>query len=338
MNQLSAIILAAGKGTRMKSKKPKVIFELAGIPLINRVIQTAQKANCSKIVTVVGYKRKEVEKIINSKKIEFVEQTEQNGTGHAVMVTEKSFSNFSGTIFILCGDVPLLRYETLEKMLKQHLEQKAACTVLTATMNDALKYGRIVRNSKGNVEKIVEFKDASEEIKEIKEINTGIYCFNAKDLFSALKEVNSNNAQNEFYLTDTLEILNKKGRIVCSTSLKNMVEASGVNSQKQLSELENHHYNETRNHWLDNGVQMENPQTILIGDDVKIANDVYISQNVKISGKSKIHESCFIGQNCVLNNVFLNAKSRLNGFNYIDTAIIDENDVLDWGEMIYDEE
>jgi UDP-N-acetylglucosamine diphosphorylase/glucosamine-1-phosphate N-acetyltransferase len=239
MRKTAAIILAAGKGTRMKSDKPKVIFELAGVPMINRVINTAKKIESDIIATVVGYKKDQVIAITEKNpKIKFVEQVEQNGTGHAVMVTEDVFKDFQGDIVILCGDVPLLRHQTLEKMLSHHRKTKAGCTVLTAIMDDALRYGRIVRNSSGNVEKIVEFKDATEQQKEIKEINTGIYCFDCNLLFDSLKEITNENNQNEYYLTDTLEILNKNNKLVTSVLLDDMIEASGINSQEQLAELE----------------------------------------------------------------------------------------------------
>jgi len=244
MKKTAAIILAAGKGTRMKSEKPKVIFELAGKSMINRVIETANKIDSDLVAIVVGFKKEQVINVApEDDSIKFVEQTQQNGTGHAVMVTEEIFKDFEGDIFILCGDVPLLRHQTLEKIRDHHRECNASCTVLTAVMNDALKYGRIVRNNDGSVQRIVEFKDATDIEKEIKEINTGIYCFDAKDLFTALTGINSNNNQNEYYLTDTLEILNKQNKLVTSILLDDMVEASGVNSVEQLADLEAEYLN-----------------------------------------------------------------------------------------------
>ena len=239
MKKTAAIILAAGKGTRMKSDKPKVIFQLAGKPMINRVVETANKINSDLIGIVVGYKKEQVINVVpKNNNIKFVEQVQQNGTGHAVMVTEEIFKEFDGDVFILCGDVPLLRYKTLKKIQEHHRGHNASCTVLTAFMDDALKYGRIVRNTDGNVQRIVEFNDATAEEKEIKEINTGIYCFDSKDLFAALKNIDNNNNQNEYYLTDTLEILNNKSKLVTSVVLDDMVEASGVNSKEQLADLE----------------------------------------------------------------------------------------------------
>ncbi len=243
MKKLATIILAAGQGTRMKSDLPKVIFKLAGKPMINRVVETAQQIESDLIVVVVGHKKEKVIEVVpKNEKIKFVEQKNQNGTGHAVMVTEEVFRDFDGDVFILCGDVPLLRYETLEKMIKQHHKQKAACTVLTAIMDETLRYGRIVRNKNGNVQKIIEHKDASEEEKKIKEINTAIYCFDAQSMFSALNKIDNNNSQNEYYLTDTLEILNKENKVVTSVILEDMVEASGVNSKEQLANLEQEFY------------------------------------------------------------------------------------------------
>ncbi|MFO7897342.1 MAG: sugar phosphate nucleotidyltransferase [Candidatus Cloacimonadales bacterium] len=249
MKKIASIILAAGKGTRMKSEKPKVIFDLAAQPMINRVISTAERIDSDPIVVVVGYKKDEVIATIPAnERVKFVEQKEQNGTGHAVMVTAETLSQFSGDIFVLCGDVPLLRHHTLQEMLTKHRASQASCTVLTAMMDDALRYGRIVRNSAGNVERIVEFKDASPAEKGIKEINTGIYCFDSKALFDALQSVSNNNNQNEYYLTDTLEILNQQQKLVTSVLLADMVEASGVNSQEQLTALEKQ-YLENKDHY-----------------------------------------------------------------------------------------
>jgi len=244
MKKIGTIILAAGKGTRMKSDKPKVVFEFAGKPMINRVVETANKIESEVIAVVVGYKKDiVVETVPPSEKIIFVEQKEQNGTGHAVMVTEPVFRNFEGDVFILCGDVPLLRYQTLEKMLAQHRRENASCTVLTAITDEPLSYGRIVRDKQEKVWKIVEFKDASKTEKEIKEINTGIYCFDSRDLFSALKNTDNNNNQNEYYLTDVLEIMHNNGKLVTSVVLDDIVEASGVNSKEQLTELEKEYFN-----------------------------------------------------------------------------------------------
>nr|HPR18631.1 2-amino-4-hydroxy-6-hydroxymethyldihydropteridine diphosphokinase [Candidatus Cloacimonadota bacterium] len=239
MNKTATIILAAGQGTRMKSELPKVVHQLAGKPMIGRVVETALKINSELIAVVVGYKKDIViESIPANPNLKFVEQNQQKGTGHAVMMAEDVFRNFDGTVFILCGDVPLLRAQTLFLMLKHHERSQAACTVLTAILAEPQMYGRILRNADGNVQRIVEFKDASEAERQINEINTGIYCFDSQSLFAALKEINCNNNQHEYYLTDTLEILNRRGKLVTSVVLDDIIEAAGVNSQDQLKALE----------------------------------------------------------------------------------------------------
>ncbi len=327
--KLATIILAAGKGTRMKSNKPKVIFKLAEKPLVKRVVETAKTINSETIAVVVGYKKEEVMSVLDDS-IKFVEQKEQNGTGHAVMVTEKIFQNFKGNIFILCGDVPLLRAKTLQKMLEFHTKNKASCTVLTAIMENPAKYGRIIRNTNGDVEKIVEFKDATNEQKNIKEINTGIYCFDAESLFASLKKINNKNNQNEYYLTDTLEILNKENKLVTSSLLDDLNEATGVNSQKQLAELEMSHYNRIKNYWLENGVQIENPASVIIGENVHIKKDVFIEANVIIKGNSTIENGVRIGANSIIKNSIIKENSILKGFNIVDSINVEAFSKLDY--------
>ncbi|MCD4818252.1 MAG: NTP transferase domain-containing protein [Candidatus Cloacimonetes bacterium] len=331
MKKLAAIILAAGKGTRMKSDKPKVVFNFAEKPMIQRVVDTALETNCDKIATVVGFKKEIVIDSLqpNLKNI-FIEQKKQNGTGHAVIVTEEVFKDFDGDIFILCGDVPLLTSKTLKKILTKHQNKKAACTVLTAVMDDALKYGRIVRNIAGNVERIVEFKDATAEQKEIKEINSGIYCFDAKSLFTALKSVNSDNMQGEYYLTDTLEILNDQGKLVTSVLLDEIEEASGVNSQEQLADLENLLYSKIRKHWLNNGVVIENPQSVIIGSDVNIEQNVEIAANTIIKGNTIIKSGSRIGVNCYLLDSTIECNTKLQGFNVIVNSTLKENSIINF--------
>ena len=332
-NRTATIILAAGKGTRMKSDKPKVVFPLGGKPMVQRVVDTARELDSDRIVLVIGHKPEEVKASLdNFDKVRFAEQKEQHGTGHAVMVTEEAMRGFSGTVFILCGDVPLLKATTCKKMLAHHLSVNAACTVLTAVMDDPQLYGRIVRNEKGSVQRIREFKDASEEEKAIREINTGIYCFDADALNSALKRINNNNAQKEYYLTDTLEILNRDNKLVSSVLLDNLQEASGVNSQKQLAELEVLHYEEIRNHWLTNGVTMENPPGIIIHDTVKLSQNVSISANTQIKGNSRIGNGVVIGPNCLIREAVLEADCTLAGYNIIEQATLTKGTELGYYE------
>ena len=235
----SIIILAAGKGVRMKSDLPKVAHLLAGKPLVEWVVTTAEHFKPEKILVVVGYKKDVIINCLSGfDNITFVEQKEQLGTGHAVYVTRENFKDFDGIVIILPGDVPLLKETTLENLIKIHEEKHAAATVLTVDLDDPTGYGRIVRNNTGYVEKIVEHKDATEEIRKIKEINTGIFCFDSRELFSVLPKIGQDNSQNEMYLTDALELLRNEGKPVAAVKVNNPIEVAGINSKEQLQELE----------------------------------------------------------------------------------------------------
>ncbi|MEA2104341.1 MAG: NTP transferase domain-containing protein [Candidatus Cloacimonadota bacterium] len=235
----SIIILAAGKGVRMKSNLPKVLHEFNGKPMISRIVETAQNIKPKKIAVVVGYKKDVViEALKNFDSIIFVEQKKQNGTGHAVLMTAKYFSGFDGNVVITPGDVPLLKAKTIDNLIRIHNEKNAAATVLTAILNDPTGYGRIIRDKNGYVLKIVEHKDASEQKRKVNEINSGIFCFDAKKLFEILPLIKTNNAQNELYLTDTLEILQNEGAKIAAVIAKDPLEISGINSPEQLKELE----------------------------------------------------------------------------------------------------
>jgi bifunctional UDP-N-acetylglucosamine pyrophosphorylase / glucosamine-1-phosphate N-acetyltransferase len=245
----AAIILAAGKGTRMKSDMPKVVFELNGIPMINRVIATAKEIKSRRIIVVVGYKREIVQSVIEEdESIRFAVQEPQSGTGHAIMVCREHIEDFDGLVFILYGDVPLLKSDTLQKMQALHEKEKAACTVLTAVLDDPLQYGRIIRDSGDNFVKIVEHKDATEAEREVHEINTGIYCYNSAELLWSIGQLKNDNSQKEYYLTDTLEILKQKGEHIATLILEDNLEASGINSPQQLKELGNELMNREQRH------------------------------------------------------------------------------------------
>ncbi len=236
---ISIIILAAGKGVRMKSELPKVMHKIKGKPMIIRVVEITKKLDVKKTVIVVGYKKDIVQKALkNFDSVSFVEQNKQNGTGHAVMMTEREFTDFHGNIVVLPGDVPLLKAKTIKNLIKTHVQNNAAATVLTAKLDNPKGYGRIIRDRDGFVEKIVEQKDATEEEKTVNEINSGIFCFDSKKLFQTLPFINNNNSQNELYLTDTLEIFKNKGYKIAAVVAENPIEISGINSQKQLEKLE----------------------------------------------------------------------------------------------------
>jgi len=321
MSHIGVIILAAGKGTRMKSTLPKVCFELVGKSLIQRVVDASINLKAEKIAVVVGYKAEIVKHSITPHPtITFVQQTEQKGTADAVKRAKDCFASFKGTIFVLCGDVPLLTVKTLTEMHKKHTATKAACTVLTMELENPDKYGRIVRNSESQLTQIVEYLDADQKIRDIKEVNTGVYCFNAKELFATIAQVTNNNAKKEYYLTDVIKILSNNHKKVESVLLDDHIEAEGVNSLLQLAELEQSHYEVIRNHWMKSGVCIQNPQTVLISEDSIIERGVYISAGSHIMGKSHIKHDVFIGPNCVVIDSTLDTDSFLSGYNVVKDA------------------
>lgn len=230
--------MAAGKGVRMKSDLPKVFHEILGEPMLTYVLETVKKLSPSKTLVVVGHQRHLIMDYYKDWPVTFVTQEEQLGTGHAVMQVEPCLKDFSGDVLVLAGDVPLLSEKTLRRLIDFHAQNKAAATDLTAELPEAGNYGRVVRKENGEMVKIVEKKDASPEELKINEINTGTFCFEKEALFSALKEVRAENAQKEYYLTDTIEILKKKGLPVFAFRAENPAETLGVNTKDELVAIE----------------------------------------------------------------------------------------------------
>lgn len=338
MESLTAIILAAGKGTRMRSNRAKVTFPIAGKPMVQRVVDTASKAGCESIIVVVGYQKESVVACLeNDKRLQFAEQSEQLGTGHAVMMAEHLCTDPQQDVLILSGDVPLLGSETLELIHRTHRESGSACTVLTALLDDAGKYGRILRGADGQISGIVEFKDATGEQRSLREWNTGIYCFRSGELFGALKQISNANQQREYYLTDVVSILHSEGKKVSGVVLENLIEVAGVNSQEQLAELEDKFVDSIRRRWLNSGVVIHNPQTVYIDDDVILEPDVEICQNAVIKGHSQICRDAYIGPGCYLDNSYVSDNGVLEGHNILIDAHIPEGHILEFGEQVIEE-
>ncbi len=238
LKRVSAIILAGGKGVRMKSDLPKVLHLLAGKPLLGYVLDTVESLNLERVAVVVGYQGEKVEDFLKGRKVDIVWQKEQLGTGHAVMQTEPLFKNFEGDIMVLCGDVPLLEAKTVVNLFETHRRKKAMATVLTVLLEDPKGYGRIIREKDGAFERVVEEKDATPEQRRVREINTGEICFSAPSLFSALKKVKRDNLQKEFYLTDVLGILRSQKEKIESLKAENPWETMGINSILELARME----------------------------------------------------------------------------------------------------
>jgi UDP-N-acetylglucosamine diphosphorylase/glucosamine-1-phosphate N-acetyltransferase len=238
MQNLVVIILAAGKGVRMNSDLPKVFHKILGEPMLSYVLRTAIRLAPRAIYLVIGYKRELLIDYYKDWPVTFVAQEKQLGTGHAVLQVEPYLKDFSGTVLVLAGDVPLLSERTLRELIEFHEKNHAAVTDLTAELEDPGSYGRVVRKENGELIKIVEKKDATLEELKIKEINTGTFCFDKEALFTALKEVRAENAQREYYLTDTVEILKAKGFPVFAYRTENPSEVLGVNTQEELRAIE----------------------------------------------------------------------------------------------------
>lgn len=234
---LTVVILAAGKGTRMKSDLPKVMHRICGRPMIDHVLEKAEALGASKVVAVVGWQSEKVIPHLEGR-AEYVLQNPQIGTGHAMMCAAPKFEGTDGVVLLLYGDVPILTVNTLKKLLEVHSVQGNKATVLTAVLDDPSGYGRIIRNEAGLVERIVEHKDASDEEKSVKEINTGIYCFDIPELEVVLKEITNDNAQGEYYITDAIGLMRSHGWRVGAVMAEDPRETEGVNTEEQLLRLE----------------------------------------------------------------------------------------------------
>ena len=235
---LAVIILAAGKGTRMQSSLAKVLLPLAGHPLLHYVLDLSSELNPARTIVVVGHQADQVQEAFADREVEFVIQHEQLGTGHAAQQAKEKLENFKGLVLVLCGDMPLIRPDTLLEMVAGHRASEAKCTVLTLKSGGFHDFGRIIRDEKGLILKIVEFKDASDVEKKVDEFNSGVYCFDNLLFFKALEYIDSNNAQNEYYLTDTIEYLVRKRYPVQATQTQNANEILGINSPDDLNRAE----------------------------------------------------------------------------------------------------
>ncbi|MBO0999588.1 bifunctional UDP-N-acetylglucosamine diphosphorylase/glucosamine-1-phosphate N-acetyltransferase GlmU [Bacillus sp. SD075] len=301
MSNRYAIILAAGQGTRMKSKLYKVLHPVCGKPMVQHVIDQVNQLQIEDIVTVIGHGAEKVQEQLGDS-CKYALQEQQLGTAHAVMQAESVLSAKSGTTLVICGDTPLIKAETMKELIALHEQSQAKATILTAYADDPAGYGRVLRGEGGLVEKIVEHKDASDEERYVKEINTGTYCFDNQALFSALKKVSNDNVQGEYYLPDVIEILKREGEVVTAFQSSVFEETLGVNDRVALSQAEQvlrKRINETH---MRNGVTIIDPLTTFIEADVQIGQDTVINPGSFIKGKSIIGQECLIGPNTEISN------------------------------------
>lgn len=294
MPEVVAVVLAAGLGKRMKSKLPKVLHQVGGRYMVQHVLDALNTAGIGDAVLVIGHGADLVKEVLGPA-FSYALQEQQLGTGHAVMQAEGAISADCRTVMAVCGDTPLLRGETLRTLLERHRESQAAATVLSAVFSDPTGYGRIIRDQKGDLDRIVEEKDAAPGEKKIAEGNTGTYCFDREQLFSALRQVTPNNVQGEYYLTDVLSILRRQGKKVQAVSLAAAEEALGINSRRQLADVDEIIRERVRERLMEEGVSIVDPKTTYIDAGAIIGSDTVIYPFTFIEGKSVIGPDCRIG-------------------------------------------
>lgn len=284
MENRYAIILAAGKGTRMKSKLYKVLHPVAGKPMVEHILDQVEQTEPTEIVTIVGHGAEMIKSHLGERS-QYALQAEQLGTGHAVMQAQELLGGKQGTTLVITGDTPLLTAETLKNLFDYHQGKNASATILTAHAEDPTGYGRIIRDHVGIVERIVEQKDASEEEARVQEINTGTFCFDNESLFEALAKTDTNNTQGEYYLTDIIEILKKEGKAVAAYQMADFDEAMGVNDRVALSTANKIMHRRLNEMHMRNGVTFIDPDTTYIDEGVVIGSDTVIEAGVTIKGK-----------------------------------------------------
>lgn len=328
MNQYAALILAAGKGTRMKSGRCKILHHVAGRPMILHVLEAVTSAGMEKIALVVGHQSEEVKKSIDHPGVEYALQEPQLGTAHAVAAAKNLFERFDGHVLILCGDVPLIAPLTIRNFITFHEQKASRLSVLTTVLNEPRGYGRIVRNDEGQVLRIVEERDATQEEKKIREINTGIYLVEAQLLHSLLDRVQPNNAQGEYYLTDIVAEANRESVPVEAFPLEDSAEVAGINTRVDLARVSEVVWDRVREDLMHEGVTLMDPKTVFIDSQVRIAADTVIYPFVVISGSTEIGEECIIESGVTIQNSILGKRvsilqgSRLNGAIVRDDAVI----------------
>lgn len=301
----AAIILSAGEGTRMKSKKPKVAHEVLGMPMVQWVVRAAREAGADPIVSVVGHGAEVVRPLVEGTVA--AEQPERRGTGDAVMCASAALADFDGSVLVLSGDCPLVRASTLAELAAAREREDAACAVLSMQLPDPFGYGRIVRSETGEFLRIVEQKDATEAEAAIGECNSGFYCFDSKLLFEALHKVGNDNAAGEYYLTDVLGILREAGLRVVAVRAGEPDECLGVNSRAQLAQATRAMQARRNAELMAAGVTMMAPELVWVGPDVRVARDAELLPGTMLMGATEIGEDSVIGPNSRLTDTVVGA-------------------------------
>ncbi|GAB4287261.1 MAG: bifunctional UDP-N-acetylglucosamine diphosphorylase/glucosamine-1-phosphate N-acetyltransferase GlmU [Coriobacteriia bacterium] len=312
----AALILAAGEGTRMKSALPKVAHTILGVPLVRYAVRAAQDAGCERVVVITGHGAETVESLLPDETC--VRQEEQLGTGHAVLCAADALADWSGSLVVLSGDTPLLRAETVRKLIDERERTGAAAVVLTAVMDDPAGYGRIVRDADGELAAIVEHKDLEPDQCDIPEVNTGTYCFDATILFEHLHRIGNENAQGEYYLTDIVAVLRAESLAVATVTTDDAAETLGVNSRVQLAEATKVLQRRINRAHMLAGVTMTDPELVWVGPDVTFGRDVSLEPMTFVMGESDIRDGAVLGPN-----------TRVTDSMVAENAVVDSSIVVD---------
>jgi bifunctional UDP-N-acetylglucosamine pyrophosphorylase/glucosamine-1-phosphate N-acetyltransferase len=321
-----AVILAAGKGVRMKSAMPKVLHPILGKPMVSYVMEACRKAKTDRNLLVVGYGAEQVKRILGDR-CEYVLQAKQLGTGHALMTAADSLKGFHGNILVLVGDAPFLTGSVLKKLIQKHSESNAAATLMTAVVDPPPPYGRIVRNSAGNVLRIVEERDAASEEKKITEVNTSHYCFKAGKVLPLLSRLGSDNDQGEYYLTDVIGLMANDGERIETVTVADPMVLMGINSRSDLDRANTYLKKKIADHWMKNGVTLVDSDSIYIEPDVRIGRDTIIHPFTSLQGKTKIHPNCIIGPQVLLRDACIQEGCRIQ-FSVIENRSIEKETTI----------
>jgi bifunctional UDP-N-acetylglucosamine pyrophosphorylase / glucosamine-1-phosphate N-acetyltransferase len=315
---LFTVILAAGKGTRMKSDLAKVLHQVFYAPMIHYVLSAVEELHPLQSIAIVGHQREAVIQALQGFDVDCVVQDEQLGTGHAVLCAEPAIGDQDGVVMILCGDTPLIKTATLRSMYQQHLDHASVCTIMTTILSAPSNYGRIISDDSGKVFSIVEEKDASAEQKRIQEINAGIYCINSRFLFDALERIGTDNSQGEVYLTDIVSIAVSSGFNVEKFINPCAQDVLGVNSRVELA-LAHKEIQRRRNRQLMlQGVTMHDPDTTAISHSATIGRDSILHPGVRISGKSSVGAFCLIEEGVILHNCTVADHVTIGAYSYLE--------------------
>lgn len=324
MQEIIAIVMAAGKGTRMKSKKSKLVHKIYGKEIIKRAVENVKRAGIDQVITVVGYQKEQIQEVLGDC-VGYAIQEEALGTGHAVIQASKLLEGKSGRVLVLNGDHPIMRPETLKNLVEESIKRQESATILTMVHDQMIPYGKVIHDEKGNVKEIVEHKDCNPEELQIKEVNLGMYCFDIEELLLAIQKIDNHNVQKEYYLTDVLKIMYDKGLKTGSIIVNDNAEVLGINDRMDLQILTKALQLRINTEHMKNGVTIEDINNTYIYDDVIIGMDTVIHPNTTIKSEVEIGQECEIGPNAYIREgCRLADKVKIGSFVEIKKAIIGE--------------